>query len=407
MTTAPRELDASSLRSPTRVGMVLTTMGFGGVPEVVFQLMRGLPRERFATSLCVLKREEEQANVCGERRDRFVEAGFDVHYAHDSSRKIDTVASVADWIDDRGIDLLHTHSNRPNVVGRMAATLFRASRLAVVSHYHNQYDDKWERDPAMLSLEKRLAASTHAMIAVSESVRTHVASRIGVDEGRIDVVPNGVDASAFAGADRAAARAALGLDPSRPTVGVVGRITEQKGQEDFVEAALQLAIERPAPMFVMVGFAEDAALQQRLRQRIAVFGLSDRIRFLGNRDDMANVYAALDLVVAPSRWEGFGMMLVEAMAAGRPIVAARAGAIPEIVRDGVSGLLVEPRDPAALGAAIARLLDDPARREAMGARGRIDSERFGWSRCVERTALVYESALLRALAEPSSLAAAR
>ena len=404
MTTAPRELDPSSFRPPTRVGMVLTTMGFGGVPEVVFQLMRRLPRDRFTASLCVLKREEDEANVSHDRRDRFTEAGFDVHYAHESSRKIDTVAAVADWIESRGIELLHTHSNRPNVVGRMAATLFHGSGLAVVSHYHNQYDDKWERDPAMLSLERRLASSTHAMIAVSDSVRQHVASRIGVGEECVEVVPNGVDASKFVCADRAAAKRALGLDESRPVVGVVGRITEQKGQEDFVEAALQLAIDRPEPLFVMVGYAEDAALQQRLRQRIAVFGLSDRIRFLGNRDDMANVYAALDLVVAPSRWEGFGMMLVEAMAAGRPIVAARAGAIPEIVRDGTSGVLVEPRDPASLAAAIARLLDDPARCAAMAACGPLESERYGWSRCADLVAEVYERALERAAATAAAAA---
>ncbi len=396
MTPAPPSPDAFGVRAPVRVGMVLTTMGFGGVPEVVFQLMRRLPRERFAASLCVLKREEDEANVSRDRRDRFSEAGFDVCYANESSRKIDTVASVADWIESAGIELLHTHSNRPNVVARMAATLFHGSGLAVVSHYHNQYDDKWERDPAMLSLERRLASSTHAMIAVSESVRRHVAANIGVVEDRIDVVQNGVDATAFACGDRAAARRALGLDEQRPIIGVVGRITEQKGQEDFVEAALLLAIERPEPLFVMVGFVEDAALQQRLRQRIAIFGLSDRIRFLGNRDDMANVYGALDLVVAPSRWEGFGMMLVEAMAAGRPIVATRAGAIPEIVTDGVSGMLVEPRNPTALGAAIACLLDDPARREAIAARGPGQAERFGWSRCAELVADVYDRALLRA-----------
>lgn len=396
MTHAPRQPGAAGVRAQTRVGMVLTTMGFGGVPEVVFQLMRRLPRDRFSPALCVLKREEDEANVSHDRRDRFSEAGFDVCYAHDSSRKIDTVASVADWIESRGIELLHTHSNRPNVVGRMAATLFHGSGLAVVAHYHNQYDDKWERDPAMLSLEKRLASSTHAMIAVSDSVRQHVASRIGVGEDLVDVVPNGVDASKFVCADRAAAKRALSLDERRTVVGVVGRITEQKGQEDFVEAALQLAIERTEPLFVMVGFDEDAALQQRLRQRIAVFGLADRIRFVGNRDDMANVYAAIDVVVAPSRWEGFGMMLVEAMAAGRPIVAARAGAIPEIVRDGVSGVLVEPRDPAALGAAIAKLLDDPARRDALAARGPGESERFGWSRCADLVAKIYERALLRA-----------
>jgi len=288
--------------SPIHVGMVLTTLGHGGVPEVVYQLMRGLPTDRFCAHLCVLKREEDASNVCPERAERFSAAGLDVSFAHDSSRKIETVASVADWIADRGIALLHTHSNRPNVVGRMAGALFRSQGLAVVAHYHNQYDDKWERDPAMLSLERRLVASTDAMIAVSESVLRHVAENIGVDEQRIDVIPNGVDASAFTGVDRNDARRALVLDATRPVVGLIGRITEQKGQDDFVEAALAIAVERPEPLFVMVGFAEDAALQQRLRQKIAVFGLSDRIRFLGNRDDMASVYAALDIVVAPSRW---------------------------------------------------------------------------------------------------------
>jgi len=381
--------------SPIHVGMVLTTLGHGGVPEVVYQLMRGLPTDRFCAHLCVLKREEDASNVCPERAERFSAAGLDVSFAHDSSRKIETVASVADWIADRGIALLHTHSNRPNVVGRMAGALFRSQGLAVVAHYHNQYDDKWERDPAMLSLERRLVASTDAMIAVSESVRRHVADNIGVDEQRIDVIPNGVDASAFTGVDRSDARRALLLDATRPVVGLIGRITEQKGQDDFVEAALAIAVERPEPLFVMVGFAEDAALQQRLRQKIAVFGLSDRIRFLGNRDDMASVYAALDLLVAPSRWEGFGMMLIEAMAAGRPIVATRVGAIPEIVRDGRTGVLVEPRDAQALARAITGMLDDPQRRIAMGEAGRLESIRYGWSSATAQTAAVYERALQR------------
>jgi glycosyltransferase involved in cell wall biosynthesis len=381
--------------SPIHVGMVLTTLGHGGVPEVVYQLMRGLPTDRFCAHLCVLKREEDASNVCPERADRFSAAGLDVCFAHESSRKIETVASVADWIAERGIALLHTHSNRPNVVGRMAGALFRSQGLAVVAHYHNQYDDKWERDPAMLSLERRLVASTDSMIAVSESVRRHVADNIGVDEQRIDVIPNGVDAGAFAGVDRSEARRALGLDATRPVVGLIGRITEQKGQDDFVEAALAIAVERPEPMFVMVGFAEDAALQQRLRQKIAVFGLSDRIRFLGNRDDMASVYAALDLVVAPSRWEGFGMMLIEAMAAGRPIVATRVGAIPDIVRDGRTGVLVEPRDAQALARAITAMLDDPQRRTAMGEAGQRESLRYGWSSATAQTVAVYERALQR------------
>ncbi len=373
--------------------MVLTTMGFGGVPEVVFQLMRNLPRDRYATSLCVLKREADADNVCDQRRDRFAELGFDVHYAAESSRKLETVASVAQWIEDQELDVLHTHSNRPNVIGRMAGTLCRSSGLRIVAHYHNQYDDKWERDPAMLAFERRLAHTTDAMIAVSESVRQHVAANIGVPSSRLDVIGNGVDAAAFASGDRSSARAVLGVDDGLLLVGLVGRITEQKGQEDFVAAALRLCAVRGDVQFWMVGFAEDHALHQRLLQVVTDAGMAARIRFLGNRDDMARIYAALDLVVAPSRWEGFGIMLIEAMAAGRAIVASDTGAIPEIVRDGETAVLVPPRDVDALVAAMDALLRDPARRALLGAAGRRRGREFGWGAVTEKVAAVYERIL--------------
>ncbi|MEQ1633961.1 MAG: glycosyltransferase, partial [Planctomycetota bacterium] len=274
----PSDETAAGPRPKRRVGMVLTTMGFGGVPEVVFQLMRHLPRDRYATSLCVLKRETDADNVCDERRDRFAELGFDVHYAAESSRKLETVASVAQWIEDRALDVLHTHSNRPNVIGRMAGTLCRSSGLRIVAHYHNQYDDKWERDPAMLAFERRLAHTTDAMIAVSESVRQHVAANIGVPSSRLEVIGNGVDASAFASGDRVSARAALSIDDEVLLVGLVGRITEQKGQEDFVAAALRLCAVRRDVQFWMVGFAEDHALHERLVRVVADAGMTARIR---------------------------------------------------------------------------------------------------------------------------------
>lgn len=373
--------------------MVLNTMGLGGVPEVAYQLIRHLQHHHFAFHLCILKDDARPDPARAGRQARFEALGVKIHCATASSGKMEGVAEVARWLDAEGIDILHTHSYRPNVYARLAGALCRPNGLRIVAHYHNQYDDKWDSEPAMLLLEKQLARGTDAMIAVSESVRSHVAERIGVAVDRFDVVRNGVDTAQFQGIDRAEARQALGLDEDRTLAGLIGRVCEQKGQEDFVEAAIALSEDHPGTEFLMAGDIEDRALHQRLSQRIATAGLSDRIRFTGHVTAIATLYAALDMVVAPSRWEGFGLMLIEAMAAGRPVIAARVGAIPEVVRDGETAILVPPRDAAALRAAMASLISDRAKRDALAAAGSLHQAQFSWSVAAERVAAIYRRML--------------
>jgi glycosyltransferase involved in cell wall biosynthesis len=376
--------------------MVLNTMGLGGVPEVAYQLLRELAGSRYDLRLCILKGEGAADSARAAREARFKALGVRIHYATRTPGKLGSIADVAEWLDAERIDLLHTHSYRPNVYARMAGALCRPNGLRVVAHYHNQYDDKWESTPEMLSLERQLAKGCDAMFAVSDAVRRHVAERLGLNPERIEVVPNGVDVSAFQGIDRAAAREALGLGRDRPVFGLIGRLCEQKGQEDFVEAAILLAHRCPDALFLMVGGIEDKALHQRLEPRIAAAGLSGTIRFTGHWTDIASVYAALDAVVAPSRWEGFGLMLIEAMASRRPIVAARVGAIPDVVREGETALLVPPRDPQALAAAMASLIDDLDLRARLGAAGVCDLDQYSWPRAAERVAAICDRVLAAA-----------
>jgi mannosyltransferase len=210
-----------------------------------------------------------------------------------------------------------------------------------------------------------------------------------------EIVLHGVDTERFRpAADRAAAWRATGL-PGRHGIGIAGRIRPQKGTDLFVEAMIALLPARPDWTAVILGRAmpEHQAFLDGLKARIAAAGLSDRIRFLGSVPDgeLAGWYRALSILVAPPRNEGFGLTPLEAMASGTPVVASCAGAFPDIIADGETGLLVPIEDAPGLRAAVAALIEDPARREAMGAaaRGHVVA-RFGIGTEAAAILAVYE-----------------
>lgn len=355
-----------------RVAHVLNSPGRGGVPRVVDALIRHTDPARVAPHVCYLK-PGQGASGCADIPVR----------AATSASKASAMMDLVAFLDLHRIDVLHTHSYRPNLFGRMAGAVLRPAGLRIVAHYHNEYDDKW--DAQALCVERRLAAITDAAFAVSSAVAGHVAERVGLV---CDVAENGIDRARVTGGDRARGRAALGLGVPGPVIGLVGRVCRQKGVDTFVDAALRLALTVPEAQFVVLGDVEDTDLATALAARIDTAGLTGRIRFAGHREDMADMFAALDLLAAPSRWEGFGLMLAEAMAAGVPVIAARVGGIPDVV--GQAGLLVPPEDPAALAVAMKTVLSDPQRRTAMVDLGLAQAARFDWVRTATRIAQTYE-----------------
>lgn len=370
-----------------RVAHILNSLGTGGVPEAVLGLVRhGDTKAHSPLVYCLKPAMEPEA--AQDLRRRFEAAGAEVHVAPGAD-KIDGVAHLADWLAGQRIDLLHSHSYRPNLYGRMAGFLIRSNGLRIVSHYHNQYDDKWLPGSSALMLERRMAAGTDAMVAVSGMVQKHVAARLDVPRRRIEVIPNGIAEDKTAPRGREEARRALGLDPSAEVIGCVGRICRQKGQDLFVAAALALLAQGHGGTFALIGAEEDAGMAARLRALIAAAGMGDRVIFLGHIKDMANVYAALDLLVAPSRWEGFGLMLVEAMAAGCPVIACEAGAIPEVA--GGAARLVGVEAVEELAESIGSL--DGATRRSLAAAGRLRAAEFGWPRAAAQVGALYDRVL--------------
>ena len=266
--------------------------------------------------------------------------------------------------------IVHTHTAKAGTLGRVAA---RLARVPVVVHtYHGHVFHGYfslTKTRSFLAIERWLAKHTDRLLTVSETVRQNLLSLgIGTPE-RLIVVPLGLDLDRFlvCESSRGQLRAELGMDPEALLVGIVARLVPIKRHECFLRAAAAVARRYPGCQFLVVGDGERRTELERLVRQLALKG---QVHFLGWRQDLERIYADLDLVALTSANEGSPVSLIEAMASGRPVVATRVGGVPDLVEDGVTGLLVPPEDPAALVEAIGALLADPERRRIFGRAGR-------------------------------------
>ncbi|HWD73003.1 MAG TPA: glycosyltransferase [Actinomycetota bacterium] len=286
-------------------------------------------------------------------------------------------------------DLVHTHTTTAGGLGRIAA---RRARVPVTVHtFHGHVLSGYLSGPqtkALTAAERALARRTDALVSVSTRVRDELlALGIGTP-GQWHVVPLGLELGDLlrGPAERSASRAALGLPPEGPLVGIVGRLAAIKDHGTFLAMAAKLAAARTDVSFVVAG---DGALRESLEDRARSL-LGTRIRFIGWATDLPLLYGALDVVVLTSRNEGTPVALIEAGAAGRPVVATDVGGVAEVVRDGTSGFVVPPGDAAALAARVARVLDEPEAARAMGLAGRAwVRARFGSERLVDDLIALY------------------
>lgn len=281
-------------------------------------------------------------------------------------------------------DLVHAHTSHAHTLAALAARLARVP--CVVSRRVD-----FAIEPGFLGLNRlKYRRGVARYVAISAAVR-RVLEAGGVAPERVALVPSGIDPQRLESADPAAARAALGVARETPLVGAVAHFAWHKGLEYLIDAVPRVLERFPTARFALVGAGE---LQGDLERRAALAAPAGTILFPGFRSDALSFLAAFDVVAAPSLMEGLNTTNLDALALGRPVVAARAGGIPEAVIDGVTGLLVEPRDAAALAAAIVRLLSDRDLAGRLGAAGRKRVyERFTTAAMVEGTLGVYRAVL--------------
>lgn len=243
-------------------------------------------------------------------------------------------------------------------------------------------------------VERAMVQRASASIVCSHAMRDEVVQRLEADPRSVVVVPNGVDPSRWRTTEAQREGARLRLDlATEPLLVLVGRLEHEKGAQDAIEALSLLSTRYPTAHLAVVG---DGARADDLARQVADAGLTDRVHMLGRLgdDDVAAVVAAADIALVPSRYEPFGLVALEAMASGTAVVAAATGGLTDVVDDGVTGILVPPAQPPALARAVAALLSDRQRRDALvrAASQQVD-DRFGWAPVAEATARVYDDVL--------------
>jgi glycosyltransferase involved in cell wall biosynthesis len=264
------------------------------------------------------------------------------------------------------VDIIH--GNNDLHINRDAALASSLTGLPLVNHARGFYEP---HSPLELQVDRAVAHRAARVFFISHAVAAwHAPLRL--PPSRTRVVDNPFAVEELKVAPSPELRASLGFDPDDRIIINIGRITPMKGQELLIRALPQLLERDPSVRVLLIGAATDPqgdAYEQRLHSAATELGVTGQVVFAGARRDVAELLAISDIAVHSSTEpEPFGRVIVEAMAAGRPVVASDEGGVPEIIDDGVTGVLVRPADVDALAAALGRLLDDPAEAEAMGQR---------------------------------------
>lgn len=365
-----------------RLVCIIDHLNAGGAQRQLIELVRHLPRERFAATVISLSTNQVEL-VDALRREGI---------------PVVTIAQSGKWSWSCVSQLLqHLRAARPDIVytwlftadlyGRFAARL--AGVPVVISAVRSVEPDKPSH---YVAVDRWLARMTDAFTVNAHAIGEVLIRRERIPPSKIHFVPNGVDLEAFDPSRvNGAVRRRLEIGPEAPVIGTVGRLAPVKDHETFVRAAARVTREIPDARFLIVG---RGPLREELMQLARRLGIESRVRFLEQESEMPEVFAALDLAVVSSRYEGCSNAILEAMAMAKPVIATAVGGNPELVIPDETGLLVPPQDPDRLGEAMLALVHDRARAERMGQSGRrAITARFSVQRMVDETSALFETLL--------------
>lgn len=348
-----------------------------GVKRLFSWMIPRFDPDRFRVSLISLRTPDTSG-------DRLEDHGIDVTYLCKSKFDPRTLLALVQELDRREADILHMHGYGATTFGRLAAA-WRG--WPTILHEHaNLTSTPWFQKIA----DRALARYTDLALAVSRSTADFVIKARLVDPERTRVVYLGAPVDEFARGRTSdevrRVRRSLGVPEDGPLVGTVTRLMPSKGNEYLVAATPEIIARCPKAHVCIVGEGE---LQGALMSQAQALGLGGKLSFPGFTRDVPGVFAAFDVVVFPSLWEGTPLTAFEALAAGRPIVASDADGLADILHDGVDAVVVPKRDAEAIASAVVNLLEDRERREALGSRAGITGTEYDIQTFVQKMEQLY------------------
>lgn len=366
-----------------RLMQITHDLAIGGLQRVVVNICRTIDRTRFDVQvLCLRSLGPFAADV--ER------LGIPVQLIPQTGRTdYLSFLKVARALRRGRIQVIHTHNTQPFVDGTLGALLAGVKTIVHTDHARS-FPDKTR----YMIAEHLVSRFAYRVVGVSEHTSANLMKFERISPRKIETIPNGIDGAAFEQeVDRAAARLALGIPTTARAIGLAVRLTEQKGITYLLQALPAVVRDYPDVVLVIAG---EGPTRSSLESEAVGLGVAQHVRFAGACGDVPSLLKALDAYVLPSVWEGLPMVLLEAMAAGCPIVATSVGGVPSAIEHGRNGLLVSPRDPAGLAAAVNRMLRDAELRRDCQRRGKeVFAARFSARKMTDR----YEQLYLRGAAQ--------
>lgn len=362
---------------PLNILRIITWLPVGGIER------------RIATVLPVLKERGHNVEVVclreyGALAGELQEKGVPVELIPLKSRLHPAgLLKLARYIRDRQFDIVHSHMYRSNVPATISAKFARFKGV-LLAQIHNI--DTWETRRQLL-MDRFLSRWRDGIIAVSEEVRHEIIQRLRVPPEKCFVIYNGIEIEKYRDAKpEKGLRESLGILPDDYVVIMVARMVEQKNHKIVIASAPEIINSVPRVKFLFVG---DGRLRRELQEQVREKGLDKYFIFTGTRTDIPQLLKISDVFILPSFKEGFSNAIVEAMAAGLPVIASKVGGNPEAVIDGTTGFLVSPDDSSALAKLIIRLANEPELRQKIASASIKQAEKFSISEMVKRTEELY------------------
>jgi glycosyltransferase involved in cell wall biosynthesis len=366
------------MKKKTNIVHLVEDLPIGGLEKVLYTIALNLDKEKYNVYVWCLRKG-------GFYAEKLIKAGIEVNILNIStSRNPVNIYKLYRLLKKYRIDIVHTHAYSAGTAGRISA--FLAGIPVIISHNHSVYDYyNWYYH----LVERLLSFITDRVICISDVVNRFVRETERINANKLVTIHNGIDSVCSVSEKRTSGlRKELGIPINHSIICTITHLEEHKGLKYLLESASLLLGSNSSISFLVVG---DGTLTNELKKRCIDLRIEENVVFAGERSDILEILSLIDIFVLPSVREGFGLSLLEAMECGKPIIATNVGGIPEVVKSGVNGILVPPKDPEALYSAMIKLLDDKDMMKKMGYEGKkICKKDFSSKAMVDKVEELYD-----------------